>query len=96
LGLLPFVPFDSGSDLHQHFHRDGTDCAAQVVQDGGGGKFRNAGEVLTLQILRRVQTAAGQEGILDAGSHKIAKTHLQVEIVQLFQEAALGIIGKVP
>ncbi len=66
-----------------------------MVQDGGGGKLRNTGEVLTLQILHGVQAAAGQEGILDAGGQEIAKAYLQIEAVQFFQEAVPRIIGEV-
>ena len=69
--------------------------AAQVVQDGGGGEFHDTGKVLILQIVGRVQAAAGEQGELDAGGEQASEAHLQIQLVQLLQEAVFCVIGEV-
>lgn len=93
--LLPLILPNGGSNLHQGFHGNRACGVAQVVEDGGGGKFRNTRKILGVQIVQRVQTAAGQEGVLDAGGHKAAKAHLQIQFVQFLQQTVPGIIGEV-
>ena len=66
-----------------------------MVKDGGGGKLHNARKVLVLQIVAGVQAAAGQDGVLDAGGQEIFIAHLQIEIVQFFQEAVPRVIAQV-
>lgn len=86
---------NGSSNLHQGFHRNRTGGAAQVMEDGGGGKFGNARKILSVQIVHGVQAAAGEKGVLDACGHKAAEAHLQIQIVQFFQKAVPGVIGKV-
>lgn len=93
--LLPLILPNGGSNLHQGFHGNRACGVAQVVEDGGGGKFRNTRKIFGVQIVQRVQTAAGQKGVLDAGSHKAAKAHLQIQFVQFLQQTAPGVIGEV-
>ena len=66
-----------------------------MMEDGGGGKLRNASKVLVLQIVAGVQAAAGQDGILDAGGQEVFIAHFQVEIVQFLQQTALRVIAQV-
>ena len=66
-----------------------------MVEDCRGGKFRNARKIFVIQIVQRVQAAAGQEGVLDAGGQKAAETHLQIQFIQFLQQTVLGVIGKV-
>lgn len=66
-----------------------------MVKDGGGGKLRDAREIVIVQIIAGVQTAAAQEGVLDAGGHQVTKAHLQIEVVQPVQQTALRVIGEV-
>ncbi len=66
-----------------------------MVEGGGGGKLRDPQKVLVLQIAAGVQAAAGQECILDTGSQDIPKADLQVEVVQLLQQAVRRIIAQV-
>ena len=66
-----------------------------MVKDGGGGKLGNAQQVLVLQVVRGVQAAAGQKGVLDAGGQDAAVADLQVEIVQLLQQTAAHIISEI-
>jgi hypothetical protein len=66
-----------------------------VVEDCRGGKFRNARKIFVVQIVQRVQAAAGQEGVLNAGGQKAAEAHLQIQIIQFLQQTVLGVIGKV-
>jgi len=93
--MLPLILSNGGSNLHQGFHRNRTCGIAQVVEDGGGGKFRNTRKIFGVQIVQRGQTTAGQEGVLDAGGHKAAKAHLQIQFVQFLQQTVPGIIGEV-
>ena len=87
---------DRCPDLRQDFLGNRAYGIAQVVENGGSGKLRNALKVLIVQVVHGVQAAAGQKGILDAGGHKPAETHLQIQIVQFFQQAVPGVIGEVP
>lgn len=65
-----------------------------MVQHSRRGKLQNTGKVLVLQVVRRVQAAAGEKGKLDAGRQQVPEPHLQIQRVQLFQKAALHIIGQ--
>ena len=66
-----------------------------MVKDGGGRKLGDAGKVLVLQIVRGVQTAAGQKGVLDAGGQSSVIAYLQIEIIQFLQQTVSHIIGKI-
>ena len=93
--LLPLILSDGGSNLHQGFHGNRACGVAQVVEDGGGGKFRNTRKIFGVQIVQRVQTAAGQEGVLDAGGQKVFIAHFQIEVVQFLQKAVPHVIAQV-
>ena len=93
--MLPLILPDGSSNLHQGFHGNRACGVAQVVEDGGGGKFRNTRKILGIQIVQGGQTTAGQKGVLDAGGHKAAKAHLQIQFVQFLQQTVPGIIGEV-
>ena len=86
---------NGSSNLHQGLHRNRTGGAAQVMKNGGGGKFGNARKILIVQIVHGVQAAAGQEGVLDARGQKAAETHLQIQIVQFLQKTVLCVIGQI-
>ena len=66
-----------------------------MVKDGGGGKLDDTGEVRVLQIVSRFQTAAGEDGILDAGGQEVPETHPQIEVIELLQQAVFCVIGEV-
>ena len=66
-----------------------------MVEDGGGGKLRDPQKILVLQVVSRVQAAAGQEGVLDAGGEDIPKADFQVKVVQLLQQTVRRIIAQV-
>ena len=66
-----------------------------MVQDSRCGKFDNAQQILILQIVRRVQAAAGQQGILDAGCQQLLITYLQIQTVQFLQQTVWHVIGQV-
>ncbi len=53
-----------------------------MVEHGGGGEVHDTGKVLILQIICRVQAAALQKGILNAGSHGILKAKRQIQLIQ--------------
>lgn len=93
--LFPIKGLDGPADFIEHPHGYHAGGIAQVVEDGGGGKLGDAQQILVLQILGGVQTAAGENGILDAGGEHIPKAHLQVEIVQLLQQTVAHIVGQV-
>lgn len=84
-------PFDPHQQLLGHL----AGGAAQVVQDGGGGELHDTGKVLILQIVGRVQAAAGEQDELDAGGEQASEAHLQIQIIKLLQEAVLRVIGEV-
>jgi len=86
---------DGISNFREDFSGNRSRCVAQVVEDGGSGKLRDAVKVLVVQVVHGVQATAGQKCVLDAGSHKAAKAHLQIQIVQFFQQAVPGVIGEV-
>ena len=86
---------DRPFDPHQQFLGHIAGGAAQVVQDGGGGELHDTGKILVLQIVGRVQAAAGEQGELDAGGEQASEAHLQIQLVQLLQEAVFRVIGKV-
>lgn len=86
--------FDCPLDSHKQFLGQCTGCTAQVVQHGRRGKLQDTGKVLVLQVVRPVQAAAGEKGKLDAGRQQVPEPHLQVHRVQLFQKAALHVIGQ--
>ncbi len=65
------------------------------MEDGGGGKLADALQILVLQVVGRVQAAAGQDGVLDAGGQKVFIAHFQIEIVQFLQKTVFRIIGEV-
>ena len=66
-----------------------------MVEDSRGRKLYDPGEILVLQVVHRVQTAAGEDGVLDAGGQEVPETHFQIEIVQTLQQTALCIVGEV-
>ena len=92
---LPLIAPDGAANLVEKVHGNGAGGIAQVVQDGGGGKLGDAGKVLVLQIVGGVQAAAGEDGVLNTGGQEVPKAHFQIEIVQFFQQTALGIIGEI-
>ena len=92
---IALIGADGAPNLVQKLHRHGADRLAQVVEDGGCGKFRDAFEIVVLHKVAGVQPTAAQKRVLDARGHQPAETHLQIEIVQPLQQAALRIIGKI-
>lgn len=93
--LVPLIAPNCPPDLIEHIHGHRAGGFAQVMQDDGGGKLDDTGEVHVLQIVSRVQTAAGENGILDAGGQEVSESHLQIEVIELLQQAILYVIGEV-
>lgn len=93
--LLPVPGLDRPANLIEQFpgHRAGG--AAQVVEDGGCGKLGDPRQIAVLHELGGVQTAAGEDGVLDAGGEHITEAHLQIEVVQLLQQTVLHVIGQI-
>ena len=65
------------------------------MKDGGGGKLRNAPKIFILQVTGRVQAAAFEKSILDAGGQKVLESYFQIEVVQLLQKTARRIAGQI-
>lgn len=86
--------FDRPLNSHKQLLGQCTGRTAQVVQHGRRGKLQDTGKVPVLQVVRRVQAAAGEKGKLDAGRQQVPEPHLQVQRVQFFQKAALHVIGQ--
>jgi len=93
--LFPVVGFYCPANLDQKVLGNLIGSIAQVVEDCRGRKFGDSGKILVLQVVTGVQTAAGQKGILDAGSQHIPETYLQVEAVQLLQQTVPHVVGQV-
>lgn len=90
-----FKGSDGAPDLHEQTAGHGTERISQVMQGGGGGKIHDTAQVVIAQVLGCVQAAPGQQGVLDAGGQGAAKTHVLIQVVQLFQKTALEIVSQV-
>ena len=66
-----------------------------MVEDGGGRKFTDSLKILIVQIVGGIQSAAGKQGVLDAGCQEIAESYFQIEVIQPLQKTVLYVIGKV-
>ena len=82
-------------DLVEHIpgHRAGG--RAKVMQDGGGGKFDDTGEIRVLQIVSGIKAAAGEDGVLDAGGQEVSETHPQIEVVKFLQQTVPCVIAQI-
>ena len=67
---------------------------AKVGKDGRSIEVRYTSQIILIQIVRRVYTAAGQQFVLGAGANQIAECDLDVEIVQFLQKSAFHLIGQ--
>ena len=66
-----------------------------MVKDSGGGKLGDPRQIAVLHKFGRVQAAAGEDGVLNAGGEHISKADLQIEAVQLLQQTVFYIIGQI-
>lgn len=66
-----------------------------MVQDHGSGVGGDPAQVVLFNIPGRVDTAAQEDGILDAGGHEAAKLHFQRFRGKTFQQAILRFIHEV-
>lgn len=68
---------------------------AKVGKDSRSIEVRHPSQIVLIQIVRRVYTAAGQQFVLGAGANQIAECDLDVEIVQLLQKTVRFFINEV-
>lgn len=68
---------------------------AKVGKDSRSIEVRHPSQIVLIQIVRRVYTAAGQQFVLGAGANQIAEYDLDVEIVQLLQKTVRFFINEV-
>ena len=66
-----------------------------MVEDSGGRKLGDTQQVPVLHVFGRVQAAAGEKGVLDAGGEHITEAHFQIEIVQFLQQTISHIVGEI-
>ncbi|MDD2301387.1 MAG: hypothetical protein PHG30_02380 [Eubacteriales bacterium] len=72
--------------------------AGRVAEKGNDRKcikVPDSGKILTVKVVRSVDTAAGQQHICHRRFQRALQFHLHIEIVQLFQKAVLPDIHQV-
>jgi hypothetical protein len=88
---LPLTVPDSTANLVEQPHGQRADGIPQMMEGGGCGEVRNAGKRVSVQIIRGIQTTAGEDRKLYAGSQELSEPGLQRGSVQLFQRTVLHI-----
>jgi len=70
------------SDLQQRRAACLCRCRAEVGKHRRRVEIRHAAQIVIVHIIRRVDAAAGEQFILDAGADDVAERDLNIEIVQ--------------
>ena len=86
---------DGDTDLPQHLLVDLADRRSQRPNRGRGIEIENRHEVLMLEILFRIQSAAGHQGVCDADGGGGLKLDFDVEFIVLLQERTVNDVAEV-
>ena len=84
--MLTFIVLDGDADLPQHLLVDLADCCSQRPNRGRGIEIENWHEILMLEILVCIQSAAGHEGVGDADGSGVSELHSDIEIIILLKK----------
>ena len=76
-----FIVLDGDTDLPQYLLIDLADRRSQRPDSGRSVEVKNRHEVLMAEILFRLQSAAGHQGIGDADGCGSLKLHLDVKFI---------------
>ena len=93
--LFALIILDGDADLPQHLLVHLTDRRSQRPNRGRGIEIENRHEVLMLEILFRIQPAAGHQGVGDTDGGGGLKLDFDVEIIVLLQERTVNDVAEV-
>lgn len=93
--MLALIVLDGDADLPQHLLVHLADRRSQRADGGRGVEIENRHEVLMLEILVCIQSAAGHQGVGDADGGGGLKLDFDVEFIVLLQERTVNDIAEV-
>ena len=93
--MFALIVLDSDADLPQHLLVHLADRRSQRPNRGRGIEIENRHEVLMLEILFRIQSAAGHQGVCDADGGGGLKLDFDVEFIVLLQERTVNDVAEV-
>ena len=93
--MLALIDLDGDADLPQNLLVNLADRRAQRPNRGRGIEIENRHEVLMLEILFRIQSAAGHQGVGNADGGGGLKLDFDVEIIVLLQERTVNDVAEV-
>ncbi|MCI6935094.1 MAG: hypothetical protein MR762_00330 [Clostridiales bacterium] len=93
--LFALIVLDGDADLPQHLLVHLADRRSQRPNRGRGIEIENRHEVLMLEILVCIQSAAGHQGVGDADGGGGLKLDFDVEFIVLLQERTVNDVAEV-
>ena len=93
--MFALIVLDGDADLPQHLLVHLADRRSQRPNRGRGIEIENRHEVLMLEILFRIQSAAGHQGVCDADGGGGLKLDFDVEFIVLLQERTVNDVAEV-
>jgi len=93
--LIPLGLHDRSADRPQSHLRDVAGGDAQGVDGGRRVEFVNMGKFVSGEIIVRPQAQPGHQHIGHADLQCVPVEHLQVEVIQLLQQAVLAAVAEI-
>lgn len=93
--LIPLSLHDCSADLPQPHLRDVAGGDAQGVDGGRCVEFVNMGELIGRKIIVCPQAQPGHQHIGHADLQRVPVEHLQIEVIQLLQQAVLAAVAEI-
>ncbi len=93
--MFALIVLDGDADLPQHLLVHLADRRSQRPNRGRGIEIENRHEVLMLEILFRIQSAAGHQGVGNADGGGGLKLDFDVEFIVLLQERTVNDVAEV-